>query len=249
MKKDLLLLQLKKYEEDYKKFMDIEEFPAYKLQTREVSLSLSDMRGFEVAASTHYLPQEKQHSLLISTNLRLIKYLMFHEFTHMLDAEMYVRGDKSRYAGLSGYTEYHASQVELVQLLGANSINETEQFSMNTIIRTLAGEKTVHQYVEEKYNHAITLFSRADFPADINTLKSALGVLFNYYGLRSICEMYAVDYEEVVDNEAFIKFIPTQLFVMMNNLMHGWMDEEKIEKSILVYVNIIYPLVQEYRLV
>ena len=74
MKKDLLLLQLKKYEEDYKKFMDIEEFPAYKLQTREVSLSLSDMRGFEVAASTHYLPQEKQHSLLISTNLRLIKY-------------------------------------------------------------------------------------------------------------------------------------------------------------------------------
>ena len=80
-------------------------------------------------------------------------------------------------------------------------------------IVTTSGEKRVAQYVEEKRQHAIELFSREDFPADLNTLKSAFGVLFNYYGLRPICEMYSSDYIEKTDNAAFLRFIPTTNFV------------------------------------
>lgn len=240
--------QLNIFVNEYKNFMGIKQFPKYTLQTHEVSKSTADLQGFEVAASTFYQPLTGQHTLLISTNLNLYKYLMFHEFTHMHDSELYVNGDKMRYAGLSGYTEYHASQVELVQLLGAKTIDTALSFSMNTIISTFAGDKSVLQYVQEKYQHAIDLFSRTDFPANVNTLKSAFGVLYNYWGLRSICEMYATDFVETIDNEAFIKVIPTFNFTLQNNLMHGWLDKTKIDLSIPLYVNTIFPIIQDHKL-
>jgi len=56
------------------------------------------------------------------------------------------------------------------------------------------------------------LFSRVDFPADLNTLKSAMSIFYNYFGLRSICEAHSIDYIEKVNNKAFLKFIPIQLF-------------------------------------
>ena len=108
-----------------------------------------------------------------------------------------------RNTGLSGYTEYHASQVELACLVGAETSKCILSFSMNKIIFTFAGNKTVLQYVKEKYQHAIDLFSRDDFPTNISTLKSAFGVLYNYWGLRSICEMYATDFVEIINNEVF----------------------------------------------
>lgn len=248
MDKNLVIRQLELYEEDFKKIMGIERFPIYELQTKEASESIAKLQGFESAASTSYQPQTKKHTLIVCTNITLSKYLMFHEFTHILDSEMYVKDDKLRYTGLSGFTEYHASQVELIQLLGADAIDEIPTFSMNTIITTLSGEKSVYQYIKEKQEHAIELFSRFDFPANINTLKSALGVFYNYLGLRSICEMYSPDYIEIVNNEAFLKFIPTRQFSALNNLMHGWLDEKKIELSLIIYVNIVIPLIEEYKL-
>lgn len=249
MNRDVLTKQIQVYEDEFIRFMGIKEFPVYELQTKEASKDVADDQGYEVVACTFYQPQIQKHTLCVSTNLILSKYLLFHEFTHILDSEMYVKGDKVRYAGLSGFTEYHASQVELAQLLGANTIEEIPQFSMNFIVTTLAGEKSVYQYVEEKHQHAIELFNRVDFPADINTLKSAFGVFFNYLGLRSICEMYSIDYTEIVNNEAFLKFIPTQYFSALNNLMHGWLDNMKIDQSSSIYANIVFPLIKEFKLV
>lgn len=246
--KDLLLNQLKQYEDEFKHFIGIEEFPEYQLLIKEASLDIAEAQGFEVAASTSHNPIDGSHVLLVSTNLELSRYLIFHEFTHIIDSELNVNGDKRRYAGLSGFTEYHASQVELMQLLGADKCSDVLSFSMDTIITTFVGDKSVNQYVNEKYQHAIVLFSRDDFPADLNTLKSAMGVLFNYFGLRSICEAYSVDYTEKIDNQAFMKFIPSLHFCTLNNLMHGWISKERIEKCMNIYLNIIFPLIRGFKL-
>lgn len=240
--------QLNTYVDEYKSFMGIENFPKYCLKTKSVSLAVADAQGFEAVASTFYQPLTGQHTLVISTNLSLSKYVMFHEFTHMYDSELYVNGDKVRYLGLSGYTEYHASQVELAQLLGAKTIYAIPRFSMNTIISTFPNEKSVLQYVQDKYQLAIDLFSRTDFPANINSLKSAVGVLYNYWGLRSICEMYATDFVETIDNATFLKVIPTMNFTLTNNLMHGWLDKTKIDLCIPLYANTIVPIVKDYKL-
>lgn len=247
MNKDLSK-EIKKCEDEFKIFMGIDEFPIYELQTYEISQTIADERGYGVIANASYQPQNKHHTLCVSTNLSLPRYVLFHEFTHMLDSELYAKGDKGRYAGLSGFTEYHASQVEIAQLLGANTINEIPLFSMDTIITTLAGKKSVYQYVEEKHQHVIELFSRMDFPKDLDMLKSAIGIFYNYLGLRSICEMYSTDYEEIINNGVFLKFIPTQHLVALNSLMRGWLDTKKIETSIVIYINIIFPLIQELRL-
>lgn len=248
MQRDSLLKQLKIYEDQFQYFMGIQKFPVYELQTKEASKSTADIRGFEVVVSASYEPQNKRHTLLVSTNSILMRYLIFHEFTHILDSEMYVKGDKARYAGISGFTEYHASQVELVELLGADTIEEVPLFSMNTNINVLAGEKSVHQYVEKNIGMQLNYLVELIFPADLETLKSAIGILYNYFGIRSICEEYSIDYKENENNTAFLKYIPTQLFSILNGLMHGWLDEEKIELSINVYINIILPLIKEFRL-
>lgn len=249
MFKSLCIDKIKLFESEFKQFVGIKEFPSYQLSTKEVSLAVADSRGFDSAASTFYNPKTNSHTLQISTNLVLSKYLVFHEFTHILDADIYANGDSTKYAGLSGYTEYHASQIELMQLLGAKTANDKISFKMDTIICTFSGEKSVAQYVQEKQHHAIQLFSREDFPADINTLKSAFGVLYNYWGLRSICKMYASDYEEKVQNDAFLQFIPTMNFCLMNGMMHGWLDKQKIEQSIPLYINTLFPLIEKYKLI
>ena len=240
--------QLNLFVNEYKNFMGISQFPEFDLQTKFASLAIADSQGFDSAAVTAYQPITGKHSLFVSTNLELSKYLIFHEFTHMYDSEIYVNGDKVRYAGLSGYTEYHASQVELACLVGAETIGCIPSFSMNKVISTFAGNKTVSIYVKEKYQHAIDLFSRDDFPANISTLKSAFGVLYNYWGLRSICEMCATDFVETIDNEAFLKFIPTMKFSLINNLMHGWLDKTKVDLSIPLYTNTIFPIIKDYKL-
>jgi hypothetical protein len=119
---------------------------------------------------------------------------------------------------------------------------------MDTEIETFAGVKSVSQYVGMKQQHAIDLFSRIDFPKDIETLESAVGVLHNYFGLRSICEMYSTDYVENINNRVFLKFISTQEFAVLNRLMHGWFDENKIDLSIKIYINIVFPLIKQFRL-
>ena len=240
---------LKQYEREFKEFVGIKDFPIYQLTTKEVSLSVADSRGFDSAASTFYNPKTNTHTLQISTNLVLPKYLVFHEFTHILDTDLYADGDSTNYAGLSGFTEYHASQIELLLLLGAKNINDFISFKMDTIISTFSGDKSVLQYVRDKQQHAIQLFKRTDFPADLETLKSAFGVLYNYWGLRSICEMYASDYVEEIQNDAFLQFISAMNFCLMNTMMHGWLDKRKIEKTVPLYLNTLVPLAKEYQLI
>lgn len=241
------ITRIKEYESNFKKFMGIDAFPKYTLCTKEVSLWVADAQGYDSVASTHYDIQSNSHSLTVSTNLTLCEYLMFHEFVHMLDSELYVKNDKVRYMGLSGFTEYHASQIELLAMLGVQSINDEPSFSMDTIIRTFSGNKSVKQYISEKQQHAIELFSRADFPSSIETLKSSFGVLCNYWGLRSICEMYATDYTENIENQSFLNYIPTNVFVLLNGLMRSWLNDSAIDASIPLYANILIKLAKQYR--
>lgn len=240
--------KIKEYLQEYKHFMEIDYFPEFELQTKEVSLSLADKRGYDSAATTFYDVSADKHTLIVSTNLQLSKYLIFHELTHVWDTEMYARKDKIKYAGLSGFTEYHASQIELMILLGASFVSADLSFSMMDKIETFAGTKTVQEYVTMKYHHAVDLFKRQDFPADIAMLKTALGVWYNYMGLRSICEKYTADYSSCEDdNWVMTQYIPSQLFVMTNILMQGWLEKNVIlEKSIPLYVNTILPIIDKY---
>lgn len=242
-------LLIEKYEKEYKEFMEIDSFPKYKLELFEIKMDEVDAAGFGAPAQAIYNPKTDQHTLRICINLELKKYIVFHEFTHILDSEMYAKRDSLKYMCLSGYTEYHASQVEIMVLLGVDNLHFMEfAFLLNSKIETFPFEKSVEEYLCAKHQFVVDMMSRSDFPANIETLKTTLGVLYNYFGLRSICKMYVQKYVEQVDNTTIIKTLPPQIFSVMNIFMEGWFDKTKIEMSLGPYYNAIMPIIKEYNL-
>lgn len=238
-----------KYEKEYIKFMEIESFPSYKVELFEIEMDEVDAVGFGAPAQARYNPKTDEHILRICSNLELKKCVVFHEFTHILDTEMYANRDSCRYMYLSGYTEYHASQVELMFLLGAESIHSTKvAFSLNSEIETFPSKKSIEEYLCVEHQLVVDMMSRADFPVNIETLKATLGVLYNYFGLRSICKMYVKNYAEQVDNTAIIKILPLPIFSAINTFMEGWFDKSKVETSFGLYCNAIMPLIKTYKL-
>ena len=79
-------------------------------------------------------------------------------------------------------------------------------------------------------------------------LKSAVAILYNYFGLRSICKMNAIDFTERVNNTAIIAKIPSVTFFIVNTFMDGWFNNEKVKLSFGPYSQIMIPLINEYKL-
>lgn|GEM_PF-279297 len=237
------------YEKEYKEFMGIEKFPEYELELYKEQIGKVCSYGFGTLAEAKYNPKTDKHLLRICISYEINKYVIFHEFTHILDAEMYAKKDSNKYLYVTGYTEYHASQVELMALLGVKKVFPNEfTFSINSVIDVYPNACTIKNYLLSKHQFVVDMMSRMDYSANIEILKPTISLLYNYFGLRSICKMYAKDYEECVDNTAIIKILSLQLFSELNIFMNGQFDEKKIELSFVPYSNVIFSLVEKYNL-
>ena len=206
---------IKEYEKEYIEFMEIEKLPQYKIDFFEINVEESDAAGFASAAQAYYNTKTDEHILRICKSSEIPRYIVFHEFTHILDTEMYAKQDSWKYMALSGYTEYHAAQVELMIMLGADSI-QTQDFSFTVDVEI--GNSTVRNYLNSRHQLVVNMMNRTDFPRDIEALKTTVGVLYNYFGVRSICKMYAKDYTEEVDNTIIIQKLSKVLFEEINTL-------------------------------
>lgn len=140
--------------ERYKQFMKIESFPKYvlELSPADNALDSADEKDFGRIASASYDVRNDQHYLTITEGTDHLDYLLFHEFTHILDDEKFIANvEKSRqsitYMGMHGYEEYHASQIELMKLLRADHVDDSISFSMNDKIHLYDGDKTIGQYL------------------------------------------------------------------------------------------------------
>lgn len=206
-------------------------------------LETSDAAGFASAAQAYYNTKTDEHILRICKSSEIPRYIVFHEFTHILDTEMYAKQDSWKYMALSGYTEYHAAQVELMIMLGADSI-QTQDFSFTVDVEI--GNSTVRNYLNSRHQLVVNMMNRTDFPRDIEALKTTVGVLYNYFGVRSICKMYAKDYTEEVDNTIIIQKLSKVLFEEINSFMVGWFNEAQVELSFVSYMKIMWPMLQSY---
>ena len=163
---------------------------------------------------------------------------------------MYAIMDPVKYMGLSGYTEYHASQVELMYLLGAEKVTDTiTDKNMNSIIATFPNDKTVLEYLLSKHQFVVDMMSRKNFPENSEALKTTVGVMYNYWGLRSICKMHLKDYIESVNNTAIVQILPFDYFSLMNIFIDGWFDKSKVEMSFAPYYKAIFPIIKEKNLI
>lgn len=202
---------IEQYEKEYIDFMQISNLPSYELELFELNLSEINTTGFGSFAQAIYIPKTDEHILRVSSNAELMKYVLFHEFTHILDTEMYAKKDSSKCIYLSGYTEYHASQVELMVLLGENNIRPNKfTFSLDSEI---FHKKTVKDYLLQKHQLFMDMMNGKAVTMNAEKLITTLGVLYNYWGLRSVCKMYGQNYiEQIHFPETGCIHLPTFLY-------------------------------------
>ena len=238
--------------DDYKHFVDIESFPSFDVKRKEMTLEKSLKQGFDAPAAAFYDIPTGNHTLEIWSKLSLPQmnaaYLVFHEFTHIWDAEVYSQRDKLKHMSNKGYTEYHAAQIDFMKLLGAKSIAEPFSFSMKQSVETFGGTKTAKEFVDMPRNLANELISREDFPANIETLATTMGAIFNYYGRRSICKMYATDYIDEADTSVIAGFIGEDTVKALDAFMLGWLDTGKVSLLDALYRKMIVSLVRRNKL-
>ena len=93
----------------YKRFVGIQEFPTFDVKPKEMMLEKSMRQGFDAVAAVFYDIPKGKHTLEIWSKLYLpqmnAEYLVFHEFTHIWDAEVYSQRDKLKHMSNKGYTE------------------------------------------------------------------------------------------------------------------------------------------------
>ena len=148
-----------------------------------------------------------------------------------------------------GFLEYHASQIETIKILGYESIGENISFSMKQQVETVASIKSMQNFVDEPANTAKSLLRRSDFPKDLETLLTTAALIFNYYGRRSICLMYAQDYREDVDIMEFSEFIGTAQLDALDTFLKGWLNAAQIDVLGKFYFGMIGTKIKEYGLV
>lgn len=199
------------YENEYKAFMGIKAFPPYRVEERD--------HGVEVGYDfTTYV-----HTLGIPSDVD--KETLFEAFNHIFDAEQYGKANEERIKYGRGFIEYHAGQVMLIHKLGTKTVNDSLNFSMEDPI----GELTVKDYVRGKYQKAVEAFAS-------DKSEEALPALYNFLGVKSICEMHAGDFDRSeYEMTTFADKLGKSVFNKIDNHMHGKADEFLFNTSIADY--------------
>jgi len=233
-------------------FCEINSFPKYQIVSKELTLDKALKQGFDSVAAAFYDVTTGTHRLEIWSQLYLpqmnAKYLVFHEFTHILDAEIYSQKDKLKNVSNKGYTEYHAAQNDLMQLLGEKSVSEQFSFNMNQHFETFSGKKSALEFLMMPHKHAVEMINRKDFPANIEALAVTLSLIFNYYGRRSICKMYANNFEDTADNTIIARLIHEDTVKALDVFMVGRLDKGKVAMIDTLYQRMAISLAQQFKL-
>ena len=212
--------------ETYKYFLGIETFPQYSLEYFEQNLA----QNYVSVAQAIYDPQSGEHMLRLLSGYEIPLFILYHELTHIYDMEVHKSGETNHDYCLTGYMEYHASQIELMVLMGAVKCDEIISFSMSDSISLM--NCTVQQYLEQK------LITVCDLICDKerNNREKAVGVFFNFLGLKSICSMYATDFCDSFDYFEVSERLPSLLLIKIWKEMQGWIKD--VENSVVLYSNV-----------
>ena len=75
-----------------------------------------------------------------------------------------------------------------------------------------------------------------------------LGAIFNYYGRRSICKMYAENYEDDADMSVISSLIKEQTVTALNSFMLNWMNPGQVAIVDALYYRMAISIAQQYHL-
>lgn len=242
--------------ESFMTFISISSLPEIQMIPMTLSPSDAHAKGFGSLATHYYDVSTGHHTLKIWEDIYKPQlhadYLVFHELTHVVDTEKYAQRDKMKNVAIKGYTEYHAAQIDFLKVLGAETASEGRVFSLSQRIVTIIKEQTALSFVLAAHEAVLALLTRSDFPRDLEALVTALGMIFNYIGRKSICKMYASDYCEFTCllNDTIIEsnFLGQDVYNALDTMLTGWLSESLIEILGIGYTKIVFGMVDKYNL-
>lgn len=234
----------------FKKFMVTDEMPLYELIINKNTTNFSNTN---VHASHNYDVKTDKHTLKVGMDFYNGKkdYILFHDLTHMYDVFNFSANNRYLYAYNRGYTEYHAAQIELLKLLGANSVQDKISFSLSDPIETVLGKTSTLEYILVNRDGARHNILEVDFPNSLESLSNTIGMMFNYFGRVSICRMYANDYdlysnelEDMTVEQSFLGKTSSDIIALSTT--HGFLDNNNIMKFAVLFKPIIEGLYKKY---
>ena len=208
--------------------MCIKKFPQFDIEHFELDLN----KKYTPVAQADYV--SGKHVLRLPSNFETPRPILYHELTHIYDMETLKNDEKTHDFCLTGYMEYHASQVDLMVRLGANSIKDTLSFSICDSVTDQG--LTVMNYMENKFLTAVDMLS----DSMLNERLAGLGVLYNFLGFRSICLLYAYDYRDNDKFSCLTNRIDSYLLSTMKRFMVGWNID--VNKAVALYSNCLNDL-------
>ena len=203
--------------------MGIESFPHFYIEYFKPDLNIK----YASVAQSDY--KSGKHVLRLPSDCKIPQPILYHELTHIYDMETLKNGEKTHDFCLTGYMEYHASQVDLMVRLGANSIKDTLSFSICDYINDQG--LTIAKYMDTKFEIAVDMLNGST----LNERLTGLGVSYNFLGLRSICLMYALDYKDNFKYSCLADCLGSYLLSTINSFMVG--RDIDVNKAVALYSN------------
>ena len=244
---------IKECKEEYMRLLNLISFPEFELRYKEPSSTENANNLFVSNGAAKYDCATGQHYLELDADIHtkgnVAKQTVFHEFTHILDNEKFVRKDYQRYIANFGYSEYHAAQIGFLKALNIVCIDQEKAFSMGDLIDTPSGNISISDYVLEPILLATYAIRQIAFPKDFDELLKILGLIFNFYGKRSVCKMYANDYDDVADKDAIEKLLTPAKVRFLNNHLVGWLDNNGVADIDKIFCDIFITLFSYYNFI
>ena len=206
----------------YMQFMGISTFPQFEIEYFEPDLN----KEYTSFAQAVYDRERKKHTLMLPSR-ETPQFLLYHELTHMYDMERFKTGEMNYDFCLTGFMEYHASQVELMVMMGAGMVDDNISFSMNDSVNSL--DLSVHQYLNSKLVAAGNCISDSTHQIRL----TGLGVFYNFLGLKSVCNMYSTDFIDDFDCRKIVDRLSSILFFDIRQYMTGWITD--VDKTVALY--------------
>ena len=205
-------IQITEYEKEYKAFMELKDLPPYRLVETEIASV-----GFDVEKGVYILnlPEDIE------------KDALFDFFSHVLYTERFVKGDEEKKSISAGFIKYAVAQAQLANQMGFKTISDSGSVSVEDLTKT---GMSLNNYVVSKYDAVKNAFGTDTITEEV------LLCLYEFLGIRSFCEMFAIDFDRSkYDMTGISKRLSTSVFNKIDNHMHGRPEEFLFNVSISDY--------------
>lgn len=194
---------IQKSYQDYKKFMNQSNLPdimpIFNTQNDKLNYALSYINDEDMRKNTVPIYFSNK---LFEYHKQYYNSILFHEFTHILDANITFKkiyDDNERSKLMLSYSEYHAAQIELISYLGYSNIESmNRKFDINTKIYFQKELLDIENYLIYPLADATAILNKDRFAyALLNSseynkkyIKMKVNLMY-YLGKYCVCENYA----------------------------------------------------------